>query len=328
MSLLMRAVLACSLLLIASAAWCDAPAAAPAGSGERLAIPKSLEQEKAEREVRERYKKELASRDPRDQVALARRLRTVAETEDEPAMKFVLLREARELAIDGGDFRLTMDLIDEMGRLFAVDAREMKGNALSAGVDKTNLPPAEAVANYLELADDAIGAWDLNLANKAAYAARKVAGRDKALLAQVTARDQIILKRNREFVLAKTAEKKLSQKPDDPQANGVVGRHLCFNVGQWETGLPYLAKGPPGPVTELAKKDLALPTAADAEAMAKTGDAWWDVADAKPQVPAGAGRRRAVYWYEKAVPGLEGQRKADVAKRLGEAKLPDGSDKK
>ena len=96
--------------------------------------------------------------------------------------------------------------------------------------------------------------------------------------------------------------------------------HLCFNTNHWETGLPYLAKSADPQLKEIAQRDLANP--ADAAAMAALADAWWDFADTKANLPAGAGHRRAVYWYAKALPGLAADKKVMAEQRIAEVKRP------
>ena len=41
----------------------------------------------------------------------------------------------------------------------------------------------------------------------------------------------------------KRAQATLADKPDDPSANLMVGRQVCFVQGDWSRGLPMLAPG-------------------------------------------------------------------------------------
>ena len=249
--------------------------------------------------------------------ALARKFRETADAENDPPAKYVLLREAREFAIDGGDMPYAMEVIDDMAKTFAINVVEMKASAMSIGFDKSNVPPVDLANSYLKVADDALAVWDLDLAHKAAYLARKISTGNRDMIALADQRDKIIRLRNHDLMGVVQAEKKIGKSPDDPQLNLLIGRHLCFNTNHWETGLPYLAKSPPGPVTNLAAKDLASPS--DPAGMASLADGWWDLADAKNSIPAGAGHRRAAYWYAKALPGLSGDRKTMAEQRIATA---------
>src|SRR5262249_14401733 len=85
--------------------------------------------------------------------------------------------------------------------------------------------------------------------------------------------------------------------------------------GEWDKGLPMLAKGSDAKLKELAQKELAGPK--DAAEQAAVGDGWWDYAEidkpGKRQLHA-----RACYWYEQAVAGLPALAKAKVEGRLKE----------
>jgi formylglycine-generating enzyme required for sulfatase activity len=119
----------------------------------------------------------------------------------------------------------------------------------------------------------------------------------------------------REFDKTREAAKTLETKPNDPEANAVMGRFLCLQKGRWEQGLPLLARGGDS-LKELAAKDLAAPaTGADQLAL---GNAWWDLA-AKEQGHARTNlQRRAHAWYVRALPRLSGEDKATVGTRIAQ----------
>jgi hypothetical protein len=275
-----------------------------------------FEQGKVDRPLRENYKAEFASRDPQERGTLGRKLREMADKENDPAAKFVLLREARDLAIDAGDLSYSFAVIDDMATTFRVDAQEMKVTAIAFGIDKTRVPPQDLARSFLKVCDESLAVWNTELAMKAAYAATKVAAGNRDLMADAKAHEKIARLCHTAWVKAATANQKLERSPNDPAANQIVGVHICFNTNRWEVGLAYLAKSPPGPLKTLAERDLANP--ADPAAMAALADAWWDFADAKAAVPDGAGRRRAAFWYAKALPGLSGEKKAAAEKRIAE----------
>jgi hypothetical protein len=287
-----------------------------APSAERQPVPKSLEQGKAEREIRAKYKSEFATRDPGEQLALAHKLREEAVSTNDFPTKFVLLREARDLAVKGGEFEYALATVDTIAKSFTIDAEEMKASALSIGVDISVLPASQLVEAYLKVADDALEVWNVDLAHKSAYLARKVAKRDAGALAKVSECERKIAAERKELAPVVAAAKRLKLDPDDAEANLIVGRHLCVNTKQWDTGVPYLAKSPDGPTKDAATKDAAGPTEPDA--MAAVADVWWDLKDAKANIPPAAAHVRATYWYAKALPGLMGEKKAIAEKRVGE----------
>ncbi|HWE01194.1 MAG TPA: hypothetical protein VG326_02200 [Tepidisphaeraceae bacterium] len=310
-----RAPISISLILVAVASLAVAQSAAP---DTLLPVPKYAEQNKADRAVREKYKTELASRAPADRLALAHQFNEMAIAGTDPATQYVLFRLARDCAVNAGAFPYAMSIVDDTARVFAINAPEMKASALSIGIDTARGDPATLAGNYLKVADDALAKWDPDLASKAAYLAHKLARGNPALLADSDARDHAARLESHEVLDVMSAQRKLARDADDPQANFLIARHLCFHLNRCEIGLPYLAKSAPGKLKDLADKDLSAPS--DPAAMAALADEWWDYTDPKGDLPLGSGHRRAAYWYAKALPGLSAERKAQAEKRIAESK--------
>src|SRR5207248_172420 len=86
--------------------------------------------------------------------------------------------------------------------------------------------------------------------------------------------------------------------------------------GQWDKGLPNLAKGSDAALKTLADKDLA--GAADAAGQAEVGDSWYDLSAAQEGLAKLHLQRRAYFWYQQAAPTLTGLNKTRVDKRLAE----------
>ncbi len=85
-------------------------------------------------------------------------------------------------------------------------------------------------------------------------------------------------------------------------------------TGDWDTGLPYLAKGSDADLADAAKKDLAGPgKPAD---QVTVGNLWWSLGDKKAGVEAVRLRNRAVHWYAIALPKLSGAAETRVRKRI------------
>ena len=113
--------------------------------------------------------------------------------------------------------------------------------------------------------------------------------------------------------------------PNDNEAAAKFGRFVCFVKGDWETGLPLMAKGGFEELRELANRDLnGAETTTDQIAL---GDAWWELADrAKTGVYRQGARDRSVFWYEQAFKALpESLDKLHVKSRLDEAKRADAT---
>ena len=93
----------------------------------------------------------------------------------------------------------------------------------------------------------------------------------------------------------------------------MIGKHWCFELGEWEKGLVYLAQGTDDRFMEVANYELNDPTSSADQI--RIGDLWWELADAaneyrRPQL------RRAAYWYGRGVNGTIGLDRERVRKRI------------
>jgi hypothetical protein len=152
------------------------------------------------------------------------------------------------------------------------------------------------------------------LAPLAEAAARKA--QPASFAAAVGARLEEVKAARADYEAAQPARAALQEKPDDPEANLAVGKYLCFRKGDWDAGLPLLARGSDQALQDLAHADLARPAAAADRR--KAGDGWWDLAAKTPALGKTQLQRRACYWYRQALPGLAGLTQDKVAERLRE----------
>ena len=84
--------------------------------------------------------------------------------------------------------------------------------------------------------------------------------------------------------------------------------------GDWDQGLPHLAKSPDGPLKEMATKSLKLPE--DPAALADLGDAWFSAAEKAKGKDKADLQQGARYFYSLAEPSLSGLVKTKIEKRL------------
>jgi hypothetical protein len=299
----------------------DAAAAEPRPEAKRAPVPDEATQAKALKLIRDLYKDDYAKKKPQDLLDLAAKLlQEAGETKDDPAARFVLLRESRDLAAQAGNAPACLEAIDELAKGYDIDALAMKAEWLAA-TSRTataigSLPVADTC---LGLVDDALAGDHYELALRflatAADAARKV--RSVALSSKIETRRKEVQASQKEFEEVKEARAKLRQTPDDPDANLAVGKYLCLVKADWKKGLPLLAKGSDAALKAVAEKEADQP--AEAEAQVRLGDGWWDLAGKAMGRTKAALLARALYWYEQALPQLKGLAKARVEKRLQEA---------
>ena len=138
---------------------------------------------------------------------------------------------------------------------------------------------------------------------------------DPTVLKRIAAAIRMIGERKVEYAKTESARAALKTDPDDPAANALVGRFLCIYKGDWNTGLPMLARANGNPLKEIAGQDVANP--ADVGARVKLADAWFDRATAEPVLSAKqAFLGRAKTWYNRALPDLGGLERARAEKRI------------
>lgn len=120
------------------------------------------------------------------------------------------------------------------------------------------------------------------------------------------------------FELTKVAEayNTLLDKPDDAGANDVVGKYECFSRNNFVQGLAKLAKSKNAALAKLAQEDAANSDNTDPLSF---GNRWWELAQKTSDKAEKLGwQKRAVLWYDKALPTLAGLSKASIEKHLAE----------
>src|SRR5260370_17029920 len=113
------------------------------------------------------------------------------------------------------------------------------------------------------------------------------------------------------------ARSKLATAPEDPAANLMFGRYLCFFQGDWSHGLPLLAKGSDVALKALAVKELAAPNTVK-EQMA-IADGWWNWGAVQKDREQRNLVKHAKDWYAKAGPASTEKDRAAIINRILEA---------
>jgi WD40 repeat protein len=285
----------------------------------RQPVPSPAEQSDAEKLVRDLYKADYARRRPADQQMLATKLLAEGRaTRDNPAGRFVLYREARDLAALAGDATLTCEAIDALASDFAYDALAAKAEMLqlmakAASSPTVNKELAELAATLIAKALQ-IDGYDVAL--RFADVAGPCAARcgNPAVRKLVDQKIEAARLAEKEYASVRPAVDVLREHPEDPAANLTVGRFRCLVQGNWDGGVLLLARGSDGRLRQVARLDLRRPVnAADQVAV---GDGWWDLAETERGPIRTNLLRRAGHWYKLAMPILAGLTAAKVEKRL------------
>lgn len=294
---------------------------APLQQESKTPAPDAAAQKEAEKEIRDVFKEEYAKRGAPERLALARKLLDQGlQTKDKANSRFVLFREAQELAAQAGNIEVAFRAIRELSSEFQVDATAMKNQALAAAMQNAKAPEefkALAEASIVN-AEEAIAADEFDGAAKALNSASTLAKKAKemALISRIDAKSKEAADLKSKFDKVQKARETLAAKPDDAPAAQTVGWYHCAAKGDWEKGLPLLAQGTDAGLKALASLDLSRPT--QPAEMAALGDKWWEKAEKLRGSERDAVRNRAVFWYEQSLAGLGGLAKAKVEKRLAD----------
>ncbi len=239
-----------------------------------------------------------------------------------PAERFVTLRKAMDLAREAGDARLMLAAVDAMGTAnIDVNLLDAKGTVFAQFAETAKDPAVikSLMENLPPLVEAAVAEKRYDVAYNAVKAAHKASARPTGLAYRKELSDKLkeMEGLRRELAAVQQAEASLQTNPDDPAANLLVGRWYCFDKGNWDRGLPFLAKGSDAQLSQAASKELTPP--ADPEAMVALGDIWWGMAEKAPEDQKKTLYARAGHWYGKTEGKLTGAlAKLKVEKRLGE----------
>lgn len=287
-------------------------------------VPDAAALVQAETVVRETFAADYAKKAPGDRLDFARKLlANAADTADSPAGRFVRLREARDLAAGAGDVGVALQSIRGLAKAFEVDAAGMRVEAIAAAA-RAAAPaqtPAVAEAALAEAARCAARNDTATVDRLAAVAeAAAAASKEKDLAAdRVRARLESIRGHRGRADRLRALRAALDDRPDDPDLNAEAGQVLCFSIGDWDDGLPLLAKGSDVRLADLARRDLG---AAHAPAITRValGHDWWDAAAGRQGVAKILCQERAAYWYRTALGDFDGARRAHLDARVQQAK--------
>lgn len=292
-----------------------------AQDSEQAPVPEGAAVKDAEKLIKELFKDEYAAKAPADRILLAKKLAEQSDaTKDDAAVRYVLLRESISVAASACDVRLALKSADRMGKTFKTDAVLLKSETLQSLIksSKTLDEASQISAAYLKLSKEATDVDDFANAEKAVSAAASQAkkAQNTLLVNRSAARTKEIADLKGKHDKIKKMKETLAANPEDPAANFEVGQYECFSKSNWTAGLAHLAKGSDAALKDLASRDLGGGGATPPE-QAAIGDGWWDLGEKKTPARDEA-RRRAAFWYEKAIGKLTGLSLTKTEKRLFE----------
>jgi hypothetical protein len=288
---------------------------------DRAKVPPPEDVEKATKSIHELFKDDYAkATTPKAKLALAELLyERGLETKSDPAARFVMLREAAELAATG-DMDLALRVYDSLRERYAGSVADLQEPILKTLSARAATPDANLALtiHLLRDIDEALAADDLDGATRLLRLAEGTSYRSRnaraTAIVGARGRDLEAFKRDAEKVREALAT--LKDKPADPDACLVVGKYHSFQRGDWEKGLPLLAKCSDEKLKAAAAKDLREPV--DPTDLVAAADAWYDTLATLEPYARRAVQTRAYNYYAKALPNVTGLTKTKVEKRIDE----------
>lgn len=301
---------------VASSTKVDPPTTVTPDPPAKLAAPSSEQRKKMATRLDSTYRSALASaRSPRDRRDVFDKLLIESDRyPDDPSTRYGLLEKAYNIALVNGDFGQAEMAFGKIIDNFDVDAiRERTAFLDKAKVQaiksKTRIYPQLVGKAALDLALQANEARRFSDAEKLAELAAKLAARagNKSIRQQaIAARDEAKNKVSTWNAVRGLLEE-LEKDPNHPTANYVYGRYLVVLEGDFQKGLPMLAKAEKNKeAQDAALMDLKNPTL-PSEQLA-VGEAWYQLAKKETKWPYHY-YARAWAWYSKASPALRGDEK-------------------
>ncbi len=288
-------------------------------------LPAADEIKAAMATVKDVFKDEYKNlKTPESRTELAKKLLgQAADPANNPAMVYVLITESARIAGEAGNIAAVSEASKLIAAKFAGDLLPLRIKMFELAEKSSARPTPELLSTladeYLKLADEAMLADDFSTVSILCTSADAVAKKAKntALITKAADKKKAAAEAVNGLKSVSVAIEKLKANPDDPDANLAVGKYICFSKGDWDKGLPMLAKGSDKDYKEAVELDLA---AKDTASTMKSADKWWDVADKEKSKPAkSAIMSRAATQYQKILPELGGLDKVKVEKRVTQA---------
>ena len=298
----------------------------PGGGGpadDRIAVP-SAEEQKQVASVLENTHNISTLATAEEKVELAEKLLDMAaDPQVSSAERFMLLKTSADLAGEGGNAELMVRAVDAAGAAFDVDQHELKEERLvsfARSANSTALRESLVEATFSEV-DDLRAADRPDLAVSVLGETLKACPPGRFDVDQrrrlINLQDEVKSEVG-DWKVVEGALAALEADAEDADANLIAARWYCFRRGNFDKGLPYLARCGDQELAELATEELTSPPISPADQIV-LGDAWWEAADLAADEDRNALKKHAGVWYAKALPGITSVSHRDkIAGRLDE----------
>lgn len=285
-------------------------------------IPTAAELTAAQVEVTALFADERkAAKTPKARLELAKRILGVVKDTSVKPLRYSLLQEVRQLALEAKDVSVAMNALETLGAEFEMDLLAQQVGLLEglAAESLTLAQRSELLSETCDLGYEALDQDQFAAAQSLVALIRSTAAKSATAEAKLEAKEFLAWAdgRLKRMDAIEQAEATLATTPDDPMANLTLGLHLCFNRGDQKKGLPMLAKGIDQKLAVAAQIRLENITKGVVSSL-EEADAWFDVIATVPPEYKADVQKLALEGYEFLANSLAGVDKLKAEKRAGQ----------
>lgn len=238
-----------------------------------------------------------------------------------PTARYALLTKIRNLEISGGTVAAAWDRNVQIADEFDVDydsTRTETISQLTRNIKNNPLGQAQLISKVHEEMWSSLRQSDFDAALRMAQATFPIARNigDKATIKWARNLERLVQSVESRYHELEAERETLEIDPSNEAANESTGRYLCFLVGDFDKGLPYLSKGPAGELKSLAIRETGGRIGvAQQKSLA---DDWWSLAARMPEDAAHHIRSHAANHYRETVFKITLPERKQVWSRLAE----------
>jgi hypothetical protein len=242
---------------------------------------------------------------------------------DDVSGEFAMLTTAIKIALESNDIETASKALHRLIDRFQYDTYDMKV-ALLRKAEKINSPTTfdtTILEDAIALLREAVARDDYAVAkemvNVGIAAARRTNNRQSAM--ELLRIKQELDRMAAAYAAVQSAIAEVGDPTKDATVSEQAGKFYCFFKGDWQRGLPFLARSPDPQLRGLSQSDLAAPV--DHDKQIRLADGWFDLAEQLRSPEDQQARRRSLYWYEAAMSSLpDGLARLKAEVRINELK--------
>ena len=285
--------------------------------GDRPQPPSKAELKKAIASIRELLKDKYKNITPEGRTELLKLLqKTAEESTDKPINHYALLSECVFAASEFNSVDAGWSACDQLESSYQVDELPHIGFIKQI---KTKLNPESADELYSkgvglceQLIDTDRYTEAGDLAKTLSAAIKKQLPHTKSGISDLVGRTKLL---GRKFNQIQDDLEVLASDPSNGLANQNIGEFYCLHKNDFKRGLPYLAKAPASPLSQLAQNELSLKKATTQQQL-EIANAWWELSSNKKWQGF---RVLAIEHYNNVLPNVTGLTEIKVENRIKEA---------